>query len=106
MGVCVYFIAGSGLSKLLIGGLDWLRPETMREILRTYGTLPVAKMGPASKALNSMHVSSDLMCSAVAAVTIAVECVVVPASLCLPAQTRVWVAYIFFGMHVGIAAIQ
>ena len=125
LSVGVVLLAGSGYSKLRVGGgAAWARPATLRGVLRTYGALPLAACGPGSPALNRLLVGDDaggdagagggraallrdLVLGALGGGTLLFECVLVPAgALLLPPPLRRWLAVASVGLHVGICASQ
>ena len=107
LGVCVHFIASSGFSKVLIGGvIGWAAPGTMRSVLRSYGALSLANLGPGWPALNRWSVRHDTVLVGMSVSTLIFECVAVPASLFLGVELRVWLAFASVALHLGIASAQ
>jgi len=106
LGLCVHFIVSSGLAKLYIGGAEWVRPETMRSIMRTYGRLSFSEGGPWSPKLNRLVSDHDSLAWADSLGTLFFECVAVPLAFAVPVGARLTLGVTMLLMHVGIFAVQ
>lgn len=106
LGLCVHFIASSGLSKIFIGGSDWVRPGTMRSILQSYGGKSLKEGGPFSQRLNRLVCSSDTLATAEGALTVVFECVAVPLVFVMPVESRFLLGIGMLLIHAGIGVLQ
>eukprot|EP00930_Biecheleria_cincta_P042909 TRINITY_DN29522_c0_g1_i1.p1 TRINITY_DN29522_c0_g1~~TRINITY_DN29522_c0_g1_i1.p1 ORF type:complete len:448 (+),score=47.42 TRINITY_DN29522_c0_g1_i1:30-1346(+) len=107
LGVCLHFVASSGLAKLYIGGLEWLGPGPLESVLRTYGDLSFSSGGPGSPKMSKLVRDSPLSMSLLDRMTLLYEVLVVPAALFLPPSARLAVG--LGGMiclHLGIYVFQ
>lgn len=101
-GIAVNFIFCTGLAKIRIGGvLGWCAPDTMRLYLSLYGAS--SSRPPAMPWLNRWLVQRDWALSAISASTMAIECILVPALMCLSPSAHWWGAAAICTMHLGIA---
>jgi hypothetical protein len=122
-GIAVHFVLSTGIAKLSVGGLSWMRcdsksrharihgsklvirpvcrPETMRTYLDCYRGSKSAP--PFSKQANAWLSGSDTRTTALAVGTVLLECVLVPSSLFLPPNARPLLAAMLIMMHIGIA---
>ena len=100
-GIAVHFVLSSGIAKLWYGGLEWCSPHTMAVYLDTYR--PSKSSPPLSRGLSTWLARRAWATRAIAVGTVALECVVVPATLLLPsaAVRRVGTA-LMVAMHAGI----
>lgn len=102
LGIAVHFILSSGAAKLLVAGAAWpCSPTTMRTYLSIYRDS--TSMPPLSRELNRWAASRDWATVAISALTIAVECVVVPATLLMPPAWRPLGCHSMVALHIGIA---
>eukprot|EP00931_Biecheleriopsis_adriatica_P004682 TRINITY_DN106311_c0_g1_i1.p1 TRINITY_DN106311_c0_g1~~TRINITY_DN106311_c0_g1_i1.p1 ORF type:complete len:453 (-),score=49.27 TRINITY_DN106311_c0_g1_i1:156-1472(-) len=107
LGVCVHFVASSGLAKLIIGGRQWLLPCTMRNYLSTYGDLDLINGGPASPWLNRVFCRSDVLPACASLFTLLFECIIVPIALALPpGYVRLGIGAGMMFLHAGIFLVQ
>lgn len=91
----------AGVAKLWVGGLEWMRPDTMKTYLSIYHNSSSAK--PLSQALNRLIVKHDWLCTVIAIMTIFIECIFVPLTLFMPRQWRLCGFWAMVLMHIGIA---
>ena len=63
-------------------------PNTMGNILRTYGKLSMEEYGPLSHSLNRFFSQSKILCTLVSIGTLIFECIMIPAALFLPQPLR------------------
>ena len=100
-GIAVHFVLSSGIAKLWYGGLEWCSPRTMAVYLDTYR--PSKSSPPLSRGLSAWLARRAWATRAIAVGTVALECVLVPATLLLPsaASRRVGTA-LMVAMHLGI----
>ena len=107
-GLCVLYILGSGLSKVIIGGCrHWISPSTMRAILQTFAQKTPKQGGPILGFANRFICRSDLLCALLGLATLVFECMVAPSAFFLPLPWRFPV--VGMGMiilHLGIGAVQ
>jgi len=107
LGICVHFIASSGLAKLRVAGLAaWCRPDTLGGVMKTYGSLSIGDGGPGSAALNRFLVGHPPIVSLLATSTMVFEVCVVPGALALPRALQPLLTALSVGLHLGIAASQ
>ena len=94
LGVSVVMLAGSGYSKVSVGGIaGWSQAGTLRSVLRTYGKLSLQQGGPALPALNAAMARDDggllgLVSGALGAGTLLFELGAVPLTLMAPRSVR------------------
>lgn len=103
LGVVIHFCLAAGVSKLWIGGREWLQPATMKAYLSAYRD---SSSPPISRAAATWAIDHAAVLSLISLVTIVVEVVLVPATLLLPAHCRVFGALGMLAMHVGIAVFM
>eukprot|EP00501_MAST-03F_sp_TOSAG23-6_P002479 GSMAST32.ASY1.ANO1.2590.1 assembled CDS len=106
LGVSIVMLMASGWAKLLIGGIHWWNPSTLRNILTTYSTLQVEQYGPLSHFLNLAIRSRPWMLRCMAFGTIVFECFQAPLSLFIPSNYRYIMIVASIAMHLGIAIVQ
>jgi hypothetical protein len=101
LGVAVNFVLSSGIAKLQVGGLGWMRPRTMRAYLDIYAASRSAP--PLSPTLNRFLARRDWATGAIGVGTILLECGLIPATLLMPAPWRRVVGVgAMVAMHCGI----
>jgi len=110
LGVCVHFVAASGLAKLHIGGLAWLGPGPLSSVLRWYGDLEFADGGPGSPRMNRLARDSQLCLSGLDKATLLFEILAVPAAMFLTPEARLCVGLggmvcLHFGIYIFQSAI-
>ena len=100
-GVAIHFVLSCGIAKCLVGGVSaWTGPTTMATYLDAYHSSTTSK--PASRRLNRL-LARPSVASAVGTATLLLECVVIPATLVLPAWLRPVVGTGgMVALHVGI----
>jgi hypothetical protein len=106
LGVAVHFILSSGVAKLAVGGLGWLRPTTMAHYFEVYRTSQVAK--PLLPKLTQWLSTRAWTTCGFAIATIAAEVVLIPACglFAPPGFYREVGYYAMIALHIGIALIM
>eukprot|EP00927_Polykrikos_kofoidii_P063495 TRINITY_DN58328_c0_g1_i1.p1 TRINITY_DN58328_c0_g1~~TRINITY_DN58328_c0_g1_i1.p1 ORF type:complete len:430 (-),score=54.16 TRINITY_DN58328_c0_g1_i1:42-1331(-) len=102
LGIAVHFIVSSGLAKLWVGGMSWMRPCTMRTYLDCYRGSQSGR-GPLNPTMNAWISRRAWASVAVSISTIVLECIVVPATLVAPPTWRHVGSIAMMLLHVGIA---
>ena len=100
-GVMIHFVLSSGAAKLIVGGTAWMGAHTLKaflDIFRDSKSNP-----PVSSFLNAEIAARAWLTRLIGLATIALECVLIPGCLILPAAYRPLGAIAMAGMHVGIA---
>jgi hypothetical protein len=104
-GIAINFVLSSGIAKLKVGGLAWMKPHTMRSYLGIYHASRSSP--PLSKSLNRFIAKRDWATGAIGVGTILLECLAVPGTLLLPPIWRFLIgAGGMIGMHFGIATVM
>jgi hypothetical protein len=111
LAVCVFLIAGSGWSKVLVGGgfRAWADGDTLGTIIAHYQQFSFADAGPGVPAVAALCASPSMrpLVGVLATLTLVFEIAIVPASLlCMPSAWRFTMVWASLAMHVGIAAMQ
>ena len=105
LGIAIHFVFSSGVAKVLVGGgVEWIKPGTMRTYLSLYGASKSAK--PLIPALNKWVARRDWATTSIGAATLVLECVLIPGCLLLPPEWRFVGALTMIVMHVGITVVM
>jgi hypothetical protein len=101
-GVAVHFVLSTGLSKIFIGGFEWMAPSTMRFYLTTYYSTKMKMSRPFWPSANRWASKRNWATVFIATSTILLECGLVPLTLVLPSRMR-WIGSAgMILMHLGI----
>ena len=107
LGICICLIAGSGWSKICIGGTaKWGHSSTLGTILKEYHSYSLANYGPLFPSLNRWFRHHPWTITLLGTSTLFFECLVVPLSLCVSSEWRYCVMAASVGMHIGIGLLQ
>ena len=107
LGFCIVLIAGSGWTKVLIGGWSaWSHASTLANIFKAYHSCTLANCGPLLPSLNRTIRTYPILITALSTMTLLFECVVVPLSLFMPSNQRWAMMFVSVAMHIGIGVLQ